>query len=164
MNLSVASRQLPVASKQSAVGGRQSAVGSRQSAVGSNRSTAKGLNCGFARVLMLAAVLIFAGIQAATGAERDGRWAILLAGVSGDPDLQEMYLKEIRDLHSLLVGPLGFQSDHVVVLFDDPEMDPGLIQHKSTRKDLEEACLGIADRAGDADLVFVFIEGHGSYD
>jgi hypothetical protein len=128
------------------------------------QSNTKKANRGFVRILMLAAVLIFAGGEAAAGAEGDGRWAILLAGVSGDPGLQEMYLKEIRDLHSLLVGPLGFQSDHVVVLFDDPEMDPGLIQYKSTRKDLEEACLSIADRAGDADLVFVFIEGHGSYD
>ncbi len=134
------------------------------SSVISRQPAAKGFNREFARICLLAIVLILVAVQAANGAERDGRWAILLAGVSGDPELQKMYLKEIRDLHSLLIGPLGFQSDHVVVLFDDPEMDPGLVQHKSTRKGLEEVCLSIANRADEADLVFVFIEGHGSYD
>jgi hypothetical protein len=160
----VGSLQHPVSSCQLPVASKQSAVGSLQSAVGSLRSKAKKANRGSARIWLLVIVLLLAAFQAASGAERDGRWAILLAGVSGDPGLQTMYLKEIRDLHSLLVGPLGFQSDHVVVLFDDPGMDPGLVQHKSTRKGLEEACLSIAARADEDDLVFVFIEGHGSYD
>ncbi len=113
---------------------------------------------------LLAAVVLFMGIQTTYGAERDGRWAILLAGASGDPDLQERYLGEIRDLHALLTGPLGFPGDHVVVLFDNPEMDPELIQYKSTRKGLEEVCLNLAKRVDEDDLVFIFIEGHGSYD
>jgi hypothetical protein len=157
MNLLVGSRQYPVCSLQSA-------VCSIQLPVASYRPAAKGLDRGSARIWLLAIVLILVAFQAAYGAERDSRWAILLAGVSGNPDLQKMYLKEIRDLHSLLVGPLGFQSDHVVVLFDDPEMDSGLVQYKSTRQGIEEACLSIATRADEADLVFVFIEGHGSYD
>jgi hypothetical protein len=109
-------------------------------------------------------LLLFPGLQTAAAEERDGRYAILMAGVSGDPDLQKMYLEEIKKLHSILVGPLGFPRDQVIVLFDDPEMDPDLIQHKSTRKGLEEACLNISNRVKKEDLVFVFIEGHGSYD
>jgi hypothetical protein len=113
---------------------------------------------------LLATVFVCVSVPAASGLQRDGRWAILLAGVSGDPVLQETYLQEIRDLHSILVGPLGFSKEQVVVLFDDPEVDPDLVQHKSTRKGLKEACLSLAKLAGKDDLVFVFIEGHGSYD
>ena len=43
-------------------------------------------------------------------------------------------------------------------------MDPERIQHKSTRKEFEQACLKLAGRKERASLVFLFIEGHGSYD
>jgi len=103
-------------------------------------------------------------IQTISGTEPNGRYAILLVGKSGDPDLQKRYLEEIRKLHSLLIGPLGFPKDQVTVLFDDPKMDPDLIQYKSTRQNFENACLTLSHRVEKADLVFVFIEGHGSYD
>jgi len=168
---------LAVGSRQSAVGSSQRPVASCQlSSGGDRRNILSAINrvlskirsepatCNLQLVTMLLVLLLFLGVQGAAGAERDGRWAILLAGVSGDPDLQETYLGEIRDLHSILVGPLGFPSDQVVVLFDNPEMDPDLIQHKSTRKGLEEAYLSFASRVEEGDLVFIFIEGHGSYD
>ena len=82
-----------------------------------------------------------AAVPDLSGAEPDGRYAILLTGASGDPDLQKMYLEEIQKLHSILVGPLSFPRDHVIVLFDDPEKNPELIRYKSTRRGLEEACL-----------------------
>ena len=112
------------------------------------------------------AVILALAVCARTvsGAGRDGRYAILLAGKANDPQLQKRYLEGIRKLHSLLIGPLGFPKDQVTVLMDDPQMDPNLIQRQSTRKDLEEACLNLANRVKEADLVFVFIEGHGSYD
>jgi hypothetical protein len=99
-----------------------------------------------------------------TAGERDGRWAILLSGVSGDPELQKEYLKEIRDLNSVLVDSLGFPRDQIAVLFDDPSKDPALIQHKSTRENLNAVCAKLARQVQKEDLVFVFIEGHGDYD
>jgi hypothetical protein len=99
-----------------------------------------------------------------TAGERDGRWAILLSGVSGDTELQKEYLKEIRDLHSTLVNSLGFSRDRIAVLFDDPSKDPDLIRYKSTRDNLLEVCSTLAGQVQKEDLVFVFIEGHGDYD
>ena len=98
------------------------------------------------------------------GAERDGRWAILLAGSSGDRDLQTRYLKELKDLRSVLENQLGFPRNQIVVLFDDPAKDPALIQRKSTWEDLRAVCRDLAGRVKKEDLVFVFIEGHGNYD
>jgi hypothetical protein len=113
--------------------------------------------------LVLAGICLFLPIPPADASDQDGRWAILIAGVSGDADLQKTYLQELRDLHSTLVGQLKFASDHVYSLFDDPSLAPEIIRYKSTRDSLETVCKEIAGRAGKDDLVFVFIEGHGSY-
>ncbi len=112
-----------------------------------------------------AALLVFCLAPArASEAERDGRWAILLAGVSGDPALQMEYLKELRDMRAILDHPLQFRKDQVFVLFDDPSKDKELIQYPSTRENLTRVCREVAGRAAREDLVFVFILGHGSFD
>jgi len=114
--------------------------------------------------LIVAGICLFIPILPAQANIQDGRWAILIAGVSGDADLQKTYLKELQDLHSTLVEQLEFASDHIYSLFDDPSLAPDIIQYKSTRDSLAKVCQEIAGRAGEDDLVFVFIEGHGSYD
>jgi len=111
--------------------------------------------------LLLTAFLL---VLPAKAADREGRWAILLAGVSGEPGLQKQYLKEISDLRALLEGPLEFPRSQIVVLFDDPSKDPGLIQYKSTRENLQQVFRDLADRVKKDDLVIFFIEGHGDYD
>lgn len=133
-----------------------------QSLSGIRRARSSVINQRWAIFVAILAMVVPA--QMISGAEPNGRYAILLVGKSNDPDLQKRYLEEIRKLRSLLIGPLGFPQDQVTVLFDDPQMDPKLIQHQSTRKGLEEACLNLSHRVTNADLVFVFIEGHGSYD
>lgn len=119
---------------------------------------------GFVLGTVLLALFLVASVPSAPGSDTDDRLAILLVGASGNEELQKAYLEEIRKLHAILVGPLGFARDRVITLFDDPEVDPDLIQHKSSRKELEQACLELAGRKEKARLVFVFIEGHGSYD
>jgi len=118
----------------------------------------------YASAIFLLILSLIATGPAASGAEPDGRYAILMVGATGDPDLQQRYLEELQKLHSILVGPLGFPPDQVVVLFDNPEMDPNLIRNKSTLRGLEEVCLDLSQRVRESDLVFVFIDGHGSYD
>jgi hypothetical protein len=103
---------------------------------------------------------VFAGDMPA----RDGRWAILISGASGEPALGERYLQEIAGMHSILKDTFGFSPDRIVVLFDDPSKSPDLVQYQSTRKNLEEVCRSLQRQVSGEDLVFVFIEGHGNYD
>jgi hypothetical protein len=113
------------------------------------------------------ACLLVLALWAADGNLRSaepGRWAILLSGISGDPELQKQFLKEVRDLRALLEGTMQFQHDHVITLFDDPALDPSAIQFKATRENFEKACREIASKAGKSDLVFAYVTGHGSYD
>jgi hypothetical protein len=118
-----------------------------------------------ARVGALKAVLLVCFCASLMHAEeRDGRWAILLAGVSGDQGLQKEYLKELRDIRGILDGQLHFRKDQVFVLFDDVSKDAELIQYQSTRENLTRVCREVARRAGKDDLVFVLLLGHGSFD
>ncbi len=116
------------------------------------------------RLLLVIMGAIAFGALTTSAAERDGRWAILVAGISGEPDLQTEYLKQFKDLHSILTEQLQFSSDHIFVLFDDPAKDPGMIQLQSTRENLMKTCHSIAQRVDREDMVFVFLSGHGSYD
>ena len=96
--------------------------------------------------------------------ERDGRWAILIVGSSGDPDLLQLYLKEISDLRGVLENYLGFPRDQIVILSEDPAKAPEIIQHTATLGDLRAVCRNLAGRTHPDDMLFVFVEGHGSYD
>jgi hypothetical protein len=111
-------------------------------------------------IFCVAATLMCPTVASAQGG--DSRWAILLAGISGDPDLQREYLSEIRDLAATIKGPLGFRQDHVFVLFDDPSQDSTLIQYKSTREEFEKVCRTVALQSTRNDTVLLLILGHGS--
>jgi hypothetical protein len=120
-------------------------------------------NCRLTTFLCLLMALCLSAVTL-NAAERDGRWAILVVGVSGDPDLQKTYLNEIADLHAVLTGSLEFPRDRIAVLFDDPSKNPDLIQYKSTLENLQVVCRNFAGRVNKDDTVFVFIDGHGNYD
>ncbi|NWG13267.1 MAG: hypothetical protein HXY20_07010 [Acidobacteria bacterium] len=95
---------------------------------------------------------------------RDNRWALLIAGISGDKALQEEYLRQLRILRGLLTGAMRLPEDRVVVLVDDPAAAPDLTPFKATRDGLVEAVRRLSDRVAKEDQVFVFIAGHGSSD
>jgi hypothetical protein len=119
---------------------------------------------------LISLVLLVSGIPA--GAARaaqnsspaDPRWAILVFGSSGDPELQQRYLQELVELRGLLEGPLGFPPNQVIALFEDPKLNPSRIQYAATRENFARVCREIAGRAGKEDTVFAFFEGHGSSD
>src|SRR5881628_2806713 len=84
------------------------------------------------KFLLLFSILLF--IQRPGWSQTgQNRWAILLSGISGDPNLQQEFLKWIKGLYASLTGPMQVPQDHVYVLFDDPTKDPNLIKYKSTR-------------------------------
>jgi hypothetical protein len=95
---------------------------------------------------------------------KDGRWAILIAGISGDQQLQREFIDEVTSLHTLLSGAMQYPTSHIEVLVDDPCLVPGLDARTSTAENLKAACRRIGRSATRDDSVFVFIAGHGSYD
>lgn len=116
-------------------------------------------------VMAVALAAACAQARAAQATDAFGeRWALLVAGVSGSPELRQQYLAEIRELRAALVDSLGFSAERVIALFEDPALAPALVRYRSTREGLELACREIAGRATSSDLVFAFFLGHGSFD
>jgi hypothetical protein len=129
------------------------------------RSAGRGSFLGFLAGLLLIPLSLLAWTGGGgQGAAADPRWAILVFGSSGDPELQQRYLKELSDLRGLLEGPLGMPHSQVYALFDDPKASPAQIEHQSTKENLAKVCKEIAARSRADDTVFVFFEGHGSFD
>lgn len=114
--------------------------------------------------IALAGLLLLVPYGPAQSPSSPSRWAILIAGISGEAELQKEYLRWLQDLHGTLTGPLQFRQEAVYMLFDEPARDPARIRYKSTRENLEKVVREIAGRAGPEDLVFIFIAGHGNYD
>jgi hypothetical protein len=100
----------------------------------------------------------------AFAAEPDGRWALLVAGISGDPRLRDEHAGVLRSMRDILTGELRFRPDQVLLLCDDPSKAPDLAARRSTRENLAQACSEIAVRATKDSLVLVFFIGHGSSD
>jgi len=148
--------------------GRQWAVGSRQFEDTGICRPRPPKNCrlpkAHCRLKAAIPLLVLFLIAAPLPAEEGVLWAILLAGVSGDPGLQKEYLKEVTDLHAILTGTMELPKDRVLVFFDDPSLNPELIQHKATLENLRTAIRKLAGQIKEKDTVFVFLEGHGSYD
>lgn len=113
-------------------------------------------------ILYASILLVF--LRAASGETDRGRWAILIFGLSGNPELQKDFLMWAQKLHESLAGPLQFARDQIFILFDDPSKGPDFLSHRSTRETLEKLCREIGGRTQKDDLVFVFIAGHGGFD
>jgi hypothetical protein len=115
------------------------------------------------KALLLVGALAL-NLSGAASQTRDDRWAVLITGISGDPQLREQFLGWTRDLYGTLSGQLKFPKERIFVLFEDPSLDPGMIRYASTRDNLIQVCRKIAESAEPDDLVFFFIAGHGNYD
>jgi hypothetical protein len=137
--------------------------------MGSEKAERAGLMTGgrFSRIFSLGTLLVCSfslALSQHSKAQEQGRWAILVAGISGDQALQEEFLKEIGRLRTILEGQLRFERQRVIALFEDPAKAPGVVQFKSTRENLEKVGQDLTGRVGKDDIVFVFLIGHGSSD
>ena len=117
----------------------------------------------YALIVYMGLTIPTLGLVSDRGGDEE-RWAILVVGAVGDPDLQQAYLKELEQLYYFLTRQLGFARERVRVLFENPAKNPAVIANKSTRGNLLEVCRSLASKVKDEDLIFVFIDGHGSYD
>ncbi len=112
-------------------------------------------------------VLTFRSASVSAAQEKiagNNRWALLVAGISGDRELQEEYLQQLRILRGMLTGPMRLPQDRIVVLVEDPAAAPDLSPVKATRDNLIQVARQLSDRVTKEDQVFVFIVGHGSSD
>ncbi len=87
---------------------------------------------------------------------------LVVAGLGGGQEYREQFLNWALTLRSAAVDTYGLPEANVVVLAEDPSMDPA-VSARSTRDNIDAALQGIATRAGAQDRVLIVLLGHGTY-
>jgi hypothetical protein len=103
-----------------------------------------------------------------TGKDAGTRRALIVCGLSGDAAHHKLFAGSITTLAEALHTRLGFDSEHVDVLFgDEPAAgDSAVIQsgRRATREEIERRAARIRESIQPADTLWVLVLGHSHYD
>lgn len=99
-----------------------------------------------AKGVLLAAALLIPTIASADSL------ALILNGIPGSPEHEERFARWTDQTRSILIDTFGFSDEDVIVL-NQPDAD-----------EIRGAFAGLAGRVGEADVFYLFLIGHGSYD
>jgi uncharacterized caspase-like protein len=89
---------------------------------------------------------------------------VVITGVSGDAEHSERFHTWARALIEAARRQDGVSKDNIIYLAEKTEVDPKLVQSRSTRQNVEEVFGNLAARVQPKDEVFVVLFGHGSFD
>jgi hypothetical protein len=112
--------------------------------------------CSFRYVLMTA--LTVALLAPAAASAQAGRYALVIAGASGEEQYATMHREWVDRLVGLLEGKFGMEPSHVVVLTETPKTG----ESKSTAENVKASLSKLATAIGKDDQLFVMLIGHGS--
>lgn len=92
------------------------------------------------------------------------RHAILIGGLGGTPEQTDRLRQYLYDARQAFVGPLGFDDERVTILAESALAQEDFVEAVSTAENIGAYFEGLAGGVSDADLVFVLLFGHGTYD
>jgi hypothetical protein len=107
------------------------------------------------RVALLTALLWSVAVPV-TAAER---YALIISGANGDDSYREQYERWRQALVTALTDTLGFDTDHIVVLFDGTDA-----AHAATADVVRREVQAIERRMRADDLLLLIMIGHGTFD
>jgi len=88
---------------------------------------------------------------------------VVVVGLAGDPEHAELFRRWAGTLVDHAAGPLGIPKDRIVYLLDSQEQDKRATG-PSTKESIDKALGTLATSAGEDDVVFIVLIGHGSFD
>jgi hypothetical protein len=115
------------------------------------------------RLLCLALALATVGPAASDAAAQSPRTHVLIiVGLGGTADYRETFHEQARSLRAALVEEHGVSASDVVYLGERVEVEPEVIQNRSTREHVLGALSRFAETAAASDRVMVVLIGHGT--
>ena len=114
-------------------------------------------------LVVTAAIVGVALTWAAPAAAQSVHLAVVV-GLAGEPEHAELFQRWASTLVDGATERLGIARDHVIYLAEQPEKDPKRATGKSTKAEVERALATIAKGAGEEDVVFIVLIGHGTFD
>lgn len=109
----------------------------------------------------IAAALAVAAASPALAQERTH--VLIVSGIGGEPQYQSLFFDWGAQMAKAAVERWGVPAGDVTYLTEQPERDPALTAGRSTSEEIDKAVTRIASSAGPADVVFVLLIGHGSF-
>jgi hypothetical protein len=92
------------------------------------------------------------------------RYAVIIAGIGGQDHYSEQFYNQGKRMYDILVFELSYSTQNVILLAEDPSMDPDRIQGVATTTAIRKVFSNLQNRMRPQDQLFVFLVGHGSYD
>ncbi|MES2177569.1 MAG: hypothetical protein V4550_06855 [Gemmatimonadota bacterium] len=124
--------------------------------MGSLRSL--GVTMGSLRSLGVTAALL---LCAATASAQKTH-VLIITGLGGELKYSMAFMKTAATLADSARARWGVKDSSLIVLGEDPAMDPKHITGKSTKAEVEKAFLTLSKRVAPGDVVLVFLNGHGA--
>jgi hypothetical protein len=117
-------------------------------------------------VILLSAALI--GVDAARAARQEGNSelkgeALILVGLPGDAEHEELFADTVKQWRGWLTGTLGFRPANVHVLFGKGTKND-LAQGPATRQAIEKEAARLRESLRADDRLWVFCLGHANFD
>ena len=114
------------------------------------------------RALWTAVVLTFATAAFGTPAVAQQTHLLIITGLAGEPQYAKTFRETSAALSDVAKQKWGVSDSSLIVLGENPALDPAHVKFKSTREEIARAFLTLSKRVHAGDILFVFLNGHGS--
>jgi len=115
---------------------------------------------------LVAACALVCGIVAsgagARAAHAQQTHLLIISGLAGEPQYAKTFKEAAAALADAARQKWGVADSSLIVLGEDPALDPTHVKFKSTKEEVAKAFLALSQRVKPGDILFVFLNGHGS--
>ncbi|MDQ6612868.1 MAG: hypothetical protein M3Y64_10575, partial [Gemmatimonadota bacterium] len=87
---------------------------------------------------------------------------IIITGLAGEPQFAKKFMAVTDALVDAARDKWGIADSSLFVLGEDPALDPKHVKFKSTKEEIARVFLALSKRVSPGDILFVFLNGHGS--
>ncbi len=91
-------------------------------------------------------------------------YALVVSSASGNPDFKDKFWSWSSQLVQVLRDEMKVPSDHIVLLTEDPTMQPQLANGKATKVEMTRALESLESKIKPENRLLIFLIGHGSFD
>lgn len=106
--------------------------------------------------------LAFALVGAAADAHAQRVHVLIITGLAGEPQYRARFLEAAATLADTARTRWGVADSSLIVLGEDPALDPRHIKGKATKEEVAAAFVRLSHRVAPGDIVLVFLNGHGA--
>lgn len=88
----------------------------------------------------------------------------VIVGLAGEAEHSALFRRWAGTLVDHASGRLGIPRERIIYLMEKPEQDAKRATGRSSKEEIEKTLAGLASAAGEDDVVFIVLVGHGTFD